>query len=78
MKTCYYCKGPLRRRRIEHMHHWDGRHFLIKNVRAEVCAQCGETFLSPPTLKEIDRLVLRGRPQGRVSVAVYAMKSRAA
>ncbi len=22
MKTCHYCKGPLRRRRIEHMHSW--------------------------------------------------------
>lgn len=78
MKTCYYCKGPLRRRRIEHMHHWDGQRFLIRNVQAEVCVQCGEAFLSPPTLKEIDRLVARGHPQGQVSVPVYEMKPRAA
>ncbi len=78
MKTCFYCKGPLRIRRIEHMHHWRGRHYLIKNVRAEVCDQCGEAFLSPATLKEIDRLVLQDRPTGRLSVAVFEMKPRAA
>jgi YgiT-type zinc finger domain-containing protein len=78
MKTCYYCKGPLRRRRIEHMHSWRGQHFLIKNVGAEVCVQCGEAFLAPATLKEIDRVVNRERPQSHLKVAVYALKSRAA
>jgi YgiT-type zinc finger domain-containing protein len=78
MTTCYYCKGPLRRRRIEHMHEWGGERFLIKNVQAEVCGQCGEAFLGPATLKEIDRLVSNGRPKGHVSVAVFELKSRAA
>lgn len=78
MKTCYYCKGPLRRSRIEHMHSWGGQHFLIKNVAAEVCAQCGEAFLSPATLKEIDHVVHREPPRGHLKVAVYALKSRAA
>ena len=78
MKTCYFCKAPLRRRRIEHMHQWGGKRHLIKNVSAEVCSQCGEVFLSPATLKEIDRLVLEERPSGHVAVAVYSFKSRAA
>ena len=78
MKTCYYCKGPLRRRRIEHMHEWGGEHFLIKNVQAEVCGQCGEPFFAPTTLKEIDRLVSKGKPRSHVSVAVFELKPRAA
>jgi YgiT-type zinc finger domain-containing protein len=78
MKPCYYCKGPLRRRRIEHVHEWSGERYLIKNVQAEVCGQCGEAFLAPATLKEIDRLVSVGRPKGQVSVAVFELKSRAA
>jgi len=78
MKTCYFCKGPLRRRRIEHMHEWGGERFLIRKVPAEVCSQCGEVFLAPKTLKEVDRLVHKERPQGQVSVAVYEMKARAA
>jgi hypothetical protein len=31
MKTCYWCKGPLKRQRIEHMHEWAGQRFLIRN-----------------------------------------------
>lgn len=78
MKTCYFCKGRLRVRRIEHMHEWGGERFLIRNVRGEVCSQCGEVFLAPATLKEIDRLVTKGRPKEHVSVAVFNLKSRAA
>ncbi|HEX7406797.1 MAG TPA: YgiT-type zinc finger protein [Candidatus Binatia bacterium] len=78
MKTCYFCKGPLCVRRIEHMHEWGGERFLIRNVRGEVCTQCGETFLAPATLKQIDRLVTKGRPKEHVSVAVFDLKSRAA
>ena len=78
MKACYFCKGPLRVRRIEHVHEWGGERFLIRNVRAEVCGQCGEIFLGPSTLKEIDRVVAKGRPKGHVSVAVFELKSRAA
>lgn len=78
MKSCFYCKGPIKQRRIEHMHRWGGRHYLIKNVRAEVCEQCGETFLPPASLKAIDRVVENGQPEGKVSVAVYDLKTRAA
>lgn len=78
MKKCYFCKGPLRVRRIEHMHEWGGKRFLIRNVRAEVCRQCGEVFLSPATLKAIDRVVAKEQPKEHVSVAVFDLKSRAA
>jgi hypothetical protein len=60
------------------MHEWGGERFLIRNVRSEVCTQCGEAFLAPATLKEIDRLVTKGRPKEHVSVAVFDLKSRAA
>jgi YgiT-type zinc finger domain-containing protein len=78
MKTCYFCKAALRVRRIEHMHEWGGERFLLRNVRAEVCGQCGEVFLGPQTLREIDRVVSCGRPSKHVTVAVFDLKSRAA
>jgi YgiT-type zinc finger domain-containing protein len=78
MKTCFYCKGPLRKRRIEHMHEWGGERYLIRNVSAEVCVQCGEVYLAPQTLKQIDALVGHKKPDGHASVAVYDLKPRAA
>lgn len=65
-------------RRIEHMHEWGGKRFLIQNVRAEVCGRCGEVFLSPATLKTIDRVVAKGQPKEHVCVAVFDLKSHAA
>lgn len=47
-------------RRIEHMHECSGERFLIRNVRAEVCGQCGEVFLGPGALKGIDRAISKG------------------
>lgn len=78
MKTCHLCGGPLRRRRIEHMHERGGQRFLIRNLSAEVCAQCGEAFLAPATLRAVDQLVAVKKPDGHISIAVYEMKSRAA
>jgi len=78
MKTCFVCRGPLRVRHIDHVHEWGGERFLIRNVRGEVCRQCGEVFLAPATLKAIDGLVRTGRPTEHVPLAVFDLKSRAA
>lgn len=78
MKTCYFCTAPLRVRRIEHMHECGGERFLLRKVRAEVCGQCGEVFLGLRALREIDRVVSRGRPSKHGIVAVFDLKSRAA
>ena len=78
MKTCYFCKAPLSNRHVEHMHEWAGQRYLIRNVQADVCDQCGEAFLAPSALKEIDRVVSEGRPKEHVSVAVFDLKSDAA
>lgn len=47
MKSCPFCKAPLKRKTIEHIHRWGRRLYLFKNIQAEVCGQCGETFLKP-------------------------------
>ncbi len=55
MERCYFCRGPIVQRRIEHLHRWEGRIFLIKDLLADVCEQCGETYLSPDALERIDQ-----------------------
>jgi YgiT-type zinc finger domain-containing protein len=54
MKTCPFCKAPITLRVIEHVHRWGGRFYLFRNVRADVCTQCGETFLGPDVLRQMD------------------------
>lgn len=60
MERCYVCRGPIVQKRIEHLHRWEGRFFLIKDLLADVCEQCGEVYLGPDVLERIDRAVSGG------------------
>jgi len=73
MKTCPFCKAPLRKKKVEHVHRWGGHLYLFKNVRAEVCRQCGETFLEPTVLRLMDRYTATGKV-GRTRVSIPVIK----
>lgn len=74
MKNCPFCRGAITSKRIEHVHHWKGRIYILRNVPAEVCAQCGEVFFAPPTLKVMDKIAAsRRKPKELVSVPVFSL-----
>lgn len=74
MKECPFCRGSIEERQIEHPHRWGGRLYILRNVRAEVCTQCGETFFSPNTLEAMDRIVEgNNAPSEYVSVPVFSL-----
>ena len=74
MKQCTSCKGSTESRRIEHVHRWKGDLYILRNVAAEVCAQCGEVFFEPSVLAAMDEVVMRkeGAEKHR-SVPVYSL-----
>lgn len=72
MKTCYFCKGPLKMKKIDHVHQWGGKYFLFKSMKAEVCIQCGEVFLLPQSLKDMDRKVTKP-VHSKISMPVISM-----
>lgn len=77
MKTCPFCKAPLKRKAIEHVHRWGGHWYLFKNVRAEVCSQCGETFLKPDVLRLLDTYTSTGKVgKTRVSIPVINLQDK--
>lgn len=77
MKSCPFCKAPVKRKTIEHVHRWGKRLFLFKNVQAEVCSQCGETFLKPAVLRLMDRCTATGKVgQARVSIPVISLPDK--
>ncbi len=57
METCPFCKGLIEVKAIEHLHKWGNDIYLFRNVKAEVCQQCGEVFLYPYSLKSMDKCV---------------------
>lgn len=58
MMRCYFCKGRLMKKKITHLHAWQGKLILFKQTPAEVCKQCGETYLKPDVVEAFDKATL--------------------
>jgi len=55
--TCEFCGGQTVKKKVKR-HHWlHGKLYIIENVEAKICAQCGERYFHAKTLDEIDRLL---------------------
>ena len=54
---CEFCGGRTETHRVK-KHHWqEGRLYLIENVKAEVCQECGERYFHASTMDAIDYLL---------------------
>lgn len=54
---CDLCQGRTRSRRVTKYHQYKRRLFVIENVPAEVCRECGERYYHATTLDAIDRML---------------------
>jgi YgiT-type zinc finger domain-containing protein len=60
--TCDFCKGKTRPRRVRKQHSYKGRLYIVENVAAAVCSECGERYFHATTLDAIDRLLASEHP----------------
>ncbi len=60
MNTCHYCKGTLETTTVSRVQEYGGRWFLIENVPALVCRQCGEIYYTPEAHDLVLELVKAG------------------
>jgi YgiT-type zinc finger domain-containing protein len=73
MTICYFCKGKVAAGHIRHIHRWGNQVFILENVPAEICQQCGEVYFAPNVLAEMDKIALgKTQPQATIQVPVYA------
>ena len=52
---CEFCSGKTRRKKVRRQHWLRGKLYIVENVPAEVCSECGERYFLATTLNEIDR-----------------------
>jgi YgiT-type zinc finger domain-containing protein len=57
--TCDRCGGQTIAKRVTKQHRLDGKLYIVENVDAEVCQDCGERYFHARTLDAIDAM-LRG------------------
>lgn len=55
---CEFCGGQTAKKKVKRQHWLHGRLYLIENVEAEVCTECGERYFHAKILDEIDNLLV--------------------
>lgn len=54
---CEFCDGKTKVKAVKRQHWLNGKLYIVENVEAEVCAECGERYFHAKTLDEIDELL---------------------
>jgi YgiT-type zinc finger domain-containing protein len=72
--TCEFCGGKTRKKRVTRQHWLQGKLYIVENVEAEVCPECGERYFHAKTLDEIDRYLLADHQvKERIHVEVVSL-----
>lgn len=54
---CEFCNSETRLKKVRKQHWFQGKLYIVENVDAEVCDECGERYFHATTLDAIDRLI---------------------
>jgi YgiT-type zinc finger domain-containing protein len=54
---CEFCDSETTKRTVRKQHWFKRRLYIVENVDAEVCTQCGERYFHATTLDAIDRMI---------------------
>lgn len=69
---CSVCKASLKKQKIRYTQSIGEKIFIVENVEAEVCPQCGEQYLSPDTVEKIQNIIESGKtPKETRQIPVY-------
>jgi len=59
---CEFCDGETIKKRVKRHHWFKKRLYIVENVDAEVCVECGEKFFHAKTLDAIDEFLSGDHP----------------
>jgi YgiT-type zinc finger domain-containing protein len=59
---CEFCNSDTNRKIVRKQHWLQGRLYIVENVEAEVCPECGERYYHATTLDKIDQLINSDHP----------------
>ncbi|MDP3259703.1 MAG: YgiT-type zinc finger protein [Thermodesulfovibrionales bacterium] len=54
---CEFCGGQTAKKKVKRQHWLHRRLYIIENVEAEVCSECGERYFHAKVLDGIDGLL---------------------
>jgi len=62
MMKCEFCNGETVPRKVRKQHWLKGKLYIVENVEAEVCVECGERYFHAATLDRIDKIISEKHP----------------
>ena len=54
---CEFCDAEAITKSVRKQHWCKGRLYIVENVQAEVCPECGERYYHATTLDAIDQMI---------------------
>lgn len=54
---CEFCEGKTAKKKVTKEHWLHGKLYIVENVEAEVCLECGERYYHANVLDNIDNLL---------------------
>ncbi len=59
---CEFCGGETRVKNVRRQHWLNKTLYIVENVSAEVCTECGEKYFHAKTLDAIDKFLSHKHP----------------
>jgi len=71
---CEFCGGNTIKKKVKRSHWLKGRLYIVENVEADVCTECGERYFHATVLDKIDQYLLaEHKVKERVNVEVVTL-----
>jgi len=69
METCYFCrKGILENKKVTVDFRWGDKLFVIEEVPAKVCNECGEKYYSAEVSRAMEKIAIEGKKEKVIEV----------
>jgi YgiT-type zinc finger domain-containing protein len=59
---CEFCNSATVLKKVKKQHWHKGRLYIVENVDAEVCPECGERYFHATMLDKIDQIIANDHP----------------
>ena len=71
---CEFCGGETKPKKVKRSHWFHQKLYIVEDVEAEVCTECGERYFHALTLDKIDALLEKRHPvRARLDVEIVNM-----
>ena len=77
MDTCLSCEGRVEEKRVTHLQAYKDQWYIVENLPALVCRQCGEKYFTASAYDMLHQLVTDGAEPVRVETVPVLDASQA-